>query len=77
VDEADDPVPGEDDVGVDVPGCAALFGGEVDREAGCVVEDVEEGGLGGGEAAPGVGYLEGGGGRCCVGGEGGAVWDEV
>jgi hypothetical protein len=46
-------VPGEDDVGVDVAGCAGFFGGEVDPEASGVVEDVEEGSLGWEEGAPG------------------------
>lgn len=77
MDEADNQVAGENDVCVDVACCAALFGREVDREARCVVEDVEEGGVGGVEGAPGCGYVGCGGGECYGWGEGGAVGDEV
>jgi len=59
VHEADDEIPGEDDVRVDVSGCTGFFGGEVDPEAGSVIEDVEERGLAGVEVSPGCGYLLG------------------
>ncbi len=52
--EADDQIPCEDDVRVDVAGCACFFGAEVDAEPGGVVEDVEDGVAGGEEAAPGA-----------------------
>jgi hypothetical protein len=53
VDEADYQVASEDGVGVDVPGRSKLFGGEVEAEAGSVVEDVDEVRLLRVEVAPG------------------------
>jgi len=73
VDEADDQVPSEDDVRVDVSGCAALFGSEVDHEEGGVVEDVEEVRLGREELPPGSRYLLGFGRGGYVGRQGGPV----